>query len=73
MWSQEPLKELLREPLKKPLKENLGYDKHLFFLELDNMDLSTSSVFYRSVLTAWSSVFTVHRDGFSHSRVDRLF
>ncbi|KAK0155421.1 Transposon TX1 uncharacterized protein [Merluccius polli] len=44
---------------------NLAYDKHLFLLELDGVDISQTSVFYQSVLRAWRTVLKVRRD-FSH-------
>ncbi|KAK3568224.1 hypothetical protein QTP86_000687 [Hemibagrus guttatus] len=34
--------------------EDLNYDKHLFVLNLREMDLSATTLFYQSVLTAWS-------------------
>ncbi|KAL6484037.1 hypothetical protein MHYP_G00089100 [Metynnis hypsauchen] len=34
--------------------EDLGYERHLFVLRLREMDLSGTSVFYQSVLRAWS-------------------
>ena len=41
---------------------NLAYDKHLFLLELDGMDVSQTSSFYQSVLRAWRTVLKVRRD-----------
>lgn len=42
--------------------EGLLYDKQLFLLNLINVDLSRTTVFYRSVLKAWRSVFRMERD-----------
>ncbi|XP_075968244.1 adhesion G-protein coupled receptor G6 [Anarhichas minor] len=38
----------------------LGYDKHLFLLQAQSVDLTGLTPFYQSVLQAWR-VFTVHR------------
>ena len=38
----------------------LGYDKHLFLLQPQSVDLTGLTPFYKSVLQAWQ-VFTVHR------------
>uniref|UniRef100_A0A8C2X602 Reverse transcriptase domain-containing protein n=1 Tax=Cyclopterus lumpus TaxID=8103 RepID=A0A8C2X602_CYCLU len=38
----------------------LGYDKHLFLLQPQSVDLTGLTPFYQSVLQAWQ-VFTVHR------------
>ncbi|KAK3544486.1 hypothetical protein QTP86_013151 [Hemibagrus guttatus] len=41
--------------------EDLNYDKHLFMLNLREMDLSATTLFYQSVLRAWSSVMRISR------------
>ncbi|KAK3542787.1 hypothetical protein QTP70_002990 [Hemibagrus guttatus] len=41
--------------------EDLNYDKHLFVLNLREMDLSATTLFYQSVLRAWSSVLRISR------------
>ncbi|KAK3570002.1 hypothetical protein QTP86_008430 [Hemibagrus guttatus] len=41
--------------------EDLNYDKHLFVLSLRKMDLSATTLFYQSVLRAWSSVLRISR------------
>ena len=39
----------------------LRYDRHLFLLELRQVDLTATSPFYRSVLAAWRTVLKVRR------------
>ncbi|KAK3518244.1 hypothetical protein QTP70_034161, partial [Hemibagrus guttatus] len=41
--------------------EDLNYDKHLFMLNLREMDLSATTLFYQSVLRAWFSVMRISR------------
>ncbi|KAK3514516.1 hypothetical protein QTP70_018717, partial [Hemibagrus guttatus] len=41
--------------------EDLNYDKHLFMLNLREMDLSATTLFYQSVKRAWSSVLRISR------------
>lgn len=41
--------------------EDLTYDKHLFMLNLNEMDLSATTPFYQSVLSASSSVLNISR------------
>lgn len=41
---------------------DLGYDKHLFLLKLDNVSLSQTTPFYQSVLRAGSTDFKAERD-----------
>ncbi|KAK3516016.1 hypothetical protein QTP70_001673, partial [Hemibagrus guttatus] len=41
--------------------EYLNYDKHLFVLNLREMDLSATTLLYKSVLRAWSSVLRISR------------
>ncbi|KAK3514743.1 hypothetical protein QTP70_029694, partial [Hemibagrus guttatus] len=41
--------------------EDLNYVKHLFVLNLREMDLSATTLFYQSVLRAWSSVLRISR------------
>lgn len=33
---------------------NMGLDRHLFLMDINRMDLSRLTVFYRSILTAWT-------------------
>ena len=40
----------------------LDYDKHLFLLDLQNLDLNGTSAFYQSVFKAWNSMLTSTRD-----------
>ncbi|KAK3563430.1 hypothetical protein QTP86_028166 [Hemibagrus guttatus] len=41
--------------------KDLNYDKHLFVLNLREMDLSATTLFYQLVLRAWSSVLRISR------------
>lgn len=41
---------------------NFGYDKQLFLLKLDGVDLSQTTPFYQSVLRAWNKVLKPERD-----------
>ena len=43
--------------------QGLEYDKHLFMLDLDKMDLSATTGFYQSVLRAWNKVLKPRWDG----------
>ncbi|KAK3506793.1 hypothetical protein QTP70_028287 [Hemibagrus guttatus] len=47
--------------------EDLNYDKHLFVLNLREMDLSATTLFYQSVLRAWSSVLRINAQSFPYT------
>ncbi len=40
----------------------LGFDKHLFIMDLEKVNLSKITLFYKSVLQSWKTVFNVDRN-----------